>query len=122
MPLPLEIVCWLVCFLLFTVTQSLIINGIFYCWEGGCRKDLTRGEVCEGMIFYPFRRFLEKHISEWWQKPLFKCVRCGASVYGTVTFWPIVLWVFGFQYWQIGIWIVDIFILVYLNYFFYKKL
>lgn len=104
-----EIVLYLIGFILFVVLQSLAINGIFE-------------SMREGMIFYNFRMWLSKYVSEYWMNPLGNCVKCMSSFYGGITFWGTVIPLFGFHLFEIWIFIFDVFILLVLNYWIYKKL
>lgn len=117
-----EVVLYLVAFMFFVVLQSLVINGIYESMRGGCVDDIQKGKVCKGNILYPFRRMLEGFISDYWMNPIGNCVKCMASLYGGITFWGTVLPIIGFHWIEIWVFILDVFILVYLNYFFYKKL
>jgi len=113
----------LVEFLIFIILQALCINGIHYCFHGGCVNDIVKGKVCSGNVFYKISpSFYEKHRGKWWTFPLWNCVRCMASVYGSLTFWPTVIYLFGFHYVEIPVWIFDMFILVTVNWIIYKKL
>lgn len=114
---------YLIDFLLFLVLQSLVINGIFECFQGGCVNDLTKGKVCSGNIFYLISpSFFEKHRGKKWTMPLWGCVRCMASVHGTITFWLAIYLFVGFDYREVFVWVGDVFALVFLNYYLYKKL
>lgn len=104
-----EIALYLFCFSVFVVLQSLAINGI-------------HESMSEGQVLNPFKKWLSKYVSEYWMNPLGNCVRCMASVYGSITFWFLVVPIFGFYFIEILIFIFDVFILVSLNYFFYKRL
>jgi len=95
-------------FLVFTILQSLFINGI-------------RETFNEGMIFYRVKLFIDKHVNEFWRKPLYSCVRCMSGLYGALTFFPLVIYLFGFRWEEILVFIFDVGILIYLNYFFYKR-
>lgn len=104
-----SVIEYIVCFLLFVICQSLAINGL---------KETFSKEH----IFYPIAKFMDEKISaEWIKKPVYKCVRCMSSVWGTVTFWGFVIPIFGFYKIEIPIFIFDVFMLVYINYFFYKR-
>lgn len=103
--------------------QALIINGIYECFRGGCIEDMTKGRLCAGNILWKLNpEFFENNKHKMWAQPLFGCIKCMASAYGAITFWPPVLWKFGFHFWEIPVFIADMFILVYLNYFLYKRL
>lgn len=104
----LNTVILLIGFILFILLQSLVINGIYECFQ----KD---------MIFYSIRVFLSEYLSKTLQKPIFGCIKCCASFYGFITYVPFVYFVFGFKWIEIPMFIADVFSLVYLNYQFYKK-
>lgn len=99
---------YLVCFLIFVVLQSLFINGV---------KDLFG----EGMVLYKLRLFIDKYVNEFWRKPIYSCVKCMSSFWGSITFFPFVIYLIGFRWEEIPVFIFDICVLVYLNYFFYKR-
>ncbi len=123
MPLPVEVLCWLVAFILFLLIQGLMINGVHYCCQGACVNEINKGKVCNGNIFYKINpSFFERSKNKWWSFPIFSCVRCMSSLHGTLSYWPLALWVFGFNYWQIAVWVVDMFCLIGVNYWIYKKL
>ena len=99
-----------ICFVIFIFVQSIFINGVKSCFD-------------KGMIFEKAGIWLEQAIkNEWVKKPVFKCVKCMASVYGAATFWPLVLYLFGFSIIEIYVFIIDVFSLVVLNFWIYKKL
>ena len=122
-PKLLDDILYLVGFCLFVVLQSLAINGLYYAFQGGCVQDLHKGKVCKGNVFYmvwPF--FFERNKVKWWSSPLYSCIKCMSSVWGAITFWPIVVYLFRFHWIQIGIFLFDVPILCSLNYYIYKKL
>lgn len=105
----MEVLVHLVCFLIFVFLQALFING----WNECFKTD---------MIFYPIRKFLSKYIKEVYLKPIILCVKCESSVIGGITFWGTVLPVFGFNWFLVLVFIMDVFILVTLNWIVYKKM
>lgn len=113
----------LIAFSVFVCLQAVFINGVHESFKGSClENDIKNGRICQGMIFYPVAQYLEKHINKQWiLKPIYKCVRCMASLWGAITYWPVSISIFGFTGWQIPAFVIDVFILVYLNYYFYKK-
>jgi len=118
-----QLILYIISFLIFVVLQSMAINGWHTCFEGGCVDDINTGKKCSGNIFYSISpSFFEKHKGKEWTRPLWGCVKCESSVIGALTYWPIVLCIFGFYPIEILVFIFDMFILVYLNYFMYKKL
>ena len=100
---------YLVGFILFAILQALFING----WHESFK---------EGMIFNPIRKVLLRKVKGVFLKPVFDCIKCESSVIGSLTFWPFAIWAFGFQWWQMPVSVCDIFVLVYLNYYFYQKI
>jgi len=118
-----EVVLYLVAFMIFVVLQSLAINGIYELFRGGCiENDMKKGRVCSGNLFYMISpEFFERNKNKTWASPFFGCVKCMASFYSLITFFPTVIYLFGFHWEEIFIWAFDAFILVFLNYFFYKK-
>lgn len=105
----MDILINVIIFSIFVILQSICINGIFESFR-------------EGMIFsFLISSFLSKHKVKKWSKPVWSCVKCMSSVWGGIIYWPIVLCVYGFRPIEIYVFICDVFILVYLNNFFYKK-
>lgn len=100
----------LICFLLFVLIQSLAINGLKLCFD-------------KEEIFYKVRLLLDRILRrEWMRKPLYSCVKCMSSFWGGISFWSVVIPLFGYHNFEISIFIFDVFILVYLNYFIYKRI
>lgn len=99
---------YLISFFVFIILQSLFINGV---------KDLFG----EGMILYKFRKFIDNNVKDFWRKPIYSCTKCMSSLYGAITFFPTVIYLFGFRWEEIPVLIFDVCILVYTNYFFYKR-
>lgn len=93
--------------LIFVFLQGLAINGFHMAME-------------DGMILSAYKRWLKKQ-KGWIGKPMGLCVKCSASVGGTIAFWPTCLFAFGFRPIEIFAWIFDVFVLVYVNYYLYKK-
>lgn len=78
-------------FFIFCFLQALFINGVHYCFQGGCVNDIKDGKVCKGEIFYKMApRFFERNKNKTWFKPIGGCIKCMASVWGTITFWSVV--------------------------------
>lgn len=99
---------YLLPFFIFTILQSLFINGV-------------KEAFGEGHILYPVNKFLTKRLSEYWRRPLFGCIRCMASFYGAITFFPFAIYLFGWRWEEIPVYFFDVGILIYLNFYFYKK-
>lgn len=96
-------------FLVFCILQAMFINGV-------------KEAFSEGNILYGLNRWLTENIKkDWILKPLFKCVRCMASWHGAITFFPTAIYLFGFQWVQLPIYVFNVGILCYLNYWFYKR-
>ena len=62
---------------------------------------------------YKFPKFIRKSVA-------LGCVRCSSSFWGTVTFLPVGFY-FEWPLWLLIVWIADLFILVHLNYWIYKR-
>lgn len=117
------IVLYLISFSIFVVLQALAINGVFELCRGGCVNDLKEGRKCSGNLFYMIApEFFEKNKNKSWAAPLFGCVRCMSSFWSLITFFPTVIYFYGFHWEEIFIWAFDAFILVSLNFYVYKKL
>lgn len=110
MDLETHLIYWLIEFVIFVCLQSIAINGIFESFK----KGNVLYEIAPG--------FFERNKNKFWSKPLFSCIMCMSSVYGGITFWGTVLFFIGFDYREIFVFVFDVFILVYVNLFFYKKL
>lgn len=94
--------------LVFVILQGLAINGFQQAMD-------------EGMIFNSYKKWLQKKKS-WIGKPLGLCIKCASSVGGTITFWPVALYSYGFRQIELFAWVFDIFVLVSINFWIYKKL
>ena len=117
-----DILICLIGFCLFTIVQSFVINGIFESTRGSVRKDMIKGEVYEGNILYPVKVWLSKRVSDYWMNPICNCVKCMSSLWGGITFWGTIIPLFGFHFIEIWVFVLDVFLLVSLNYLVYKKL
>lgn len=111
-------------FLLMAFIQSLIINGVHECLQGSAIKDDLKGKVFyQGEILYMLApKFFEKAKHQNWFKPFGGCVKCMSSVFGALTYFPLVIWLFGFQWVQIPIFFADALVLVVLNWLIYKRI
>lgn len=98
---------YLLCFLVFAFLQAMFING----WHDS---------FSEGNIFNPIKKWVSKRVNEYWLRPVFGCVRCESSLIGALTFFPTVIYFFGFRWEEIVVYVADVFILVFLNYYLYK--
>ncbi len=116
-------VLYLVGFCLFVVLQSLAINGIHYALQGGCINDFNKGKVCKGnMLYMIWPTFFERNRSKWWSSAAYSCIKCMSSCWGAITFWPVVVYLFGFHWVQVGVFLFDVPILCSLNFYIYKRL
>lgn len=94
--------------LIFVLFQGLAINGFQQAMD-------------DGMIFHPYKLWLQKR-PKWFSKPMGLCVQCSASVGSIVSFWPAVLYIYGWKPIEVFAWFFDIFVLVALNRLIYKFL
>ncbi len=119
-----DIFLYLFGFCLFVTLQALAINGVKEALTGSAIKDDLSGKInYQGNVLYMMApRFFEKYKYRYWSKNLWTCIKCMSSFWGALTYWPLVIIVFGFNWIEVLIFVWDVFILVYLNNFFYKKL
>ena len=103
----INIVVGLIAFLLFVIVQSVIINGV-------------KGTFEEGMIFEKYGKWVQGLGKNY--KFLGSCVRCMAISFGGLIYWPAVLWIFGFEVWQVFVFIADAFCVSTISFYLYKKL
>ncbi len=109
-------------FCLLILLQSLFINGWHECFRFNCVNDIKKGEICNGNIFFKiFGKFIKKHNGKTWTLPIWGCVKCQASIIGSITFWLTVYPIIGFDWYLLWVWIADVFILVPVNFIIYKK-
>lgn len=115
---------YLIGFGILVVLQALAINGIKEALSGSAIKDDLSGKITyQGNILYMMApKFFEKYKYRYWAKNWWTCIKCMSSTYGAATYWPIVVFVFGFYWIEVLIFVWDVFILTYLNYYFYKKI
>jgi len=102
----INIILGLCAFGIFSLLQGIVIIGI-------------KGSMDEGQILHGYFKRVSK--LNFFSKPLGTCIKCMASVYGSLLYWPCVLLAFGFDWWQLPVWVADIFALVYINFYLYKK-
>lgn len=95
-------------FLIFVILQGLAINGFQQAMD-------------EGMIFEGYKKWLKKQ-KPWMGKMFGLCIKCASSVGGSITFWPAALYAFGFRPIELFAWVFDIFVLVSVNFWIFKKL
>jgi hypothetical protein len=109
--------------LVFMFIQSLFINGMYELFQGKCVQDMNKGRICDGNLMYKISpEFFERNKNKVWFRPLGSCVKCMSSLYSILTFWPLVLYVFGFHWIEIYAWVLDSVALISLNYWVFKKL
>lgn len=100
-------VLYLMGFGMMIIIQAVFINGV----------QMSMGE---GMVLNRLRDWVVS-VSPVFSKPLAVCIKCMSSVYGAATYWPLVIYLFGFRSVEIPVFVVDVFCLVFLNFYFYKK-
>jgi hypothetical protein len=104
----LNILLYLLCFLVFAILQAYFINGV-------------KASMDEGMILEGYLKWVKRTFNSFWQKPLGTCLRCMASTGSAVTFWPTALWIFGYNHWMIPIFMADVFIVLIISWLIYKN-
>src|SRR5580692_7420071 len=101
---------YFICFGLFILFQSLMINGIYECFAGNCTNDVKIGRVCKGNIFFKLNpEWFVKNKEKNWALPIFGCVKCMSSFWGTISYWTFVLLFLGFDFREIPVWMGDLF-------------
>lgn len=109
--------------LIFVIMQSFAINGVYELFRGKKMNDINKGIYYAGNLFYMIApNFLEKNKEKKWAQPIYGCVRCMASAWSAIFFFPFVIYLFGFYWIEIPIWAFNAFVLVSLNYAIYKRL
>jgi hypothetical protein len=119
-----DIILYGIGFLLMVLIQALVINGIHECFQGGAMKDELSGKThYQGMVFYMLApKFFERNKYKSWSKPFFSCVRCMASIYSLITYWPLIIYLFGFTIIEVPIFIADMFCVSIIAWLIYKKI
>jgi hypothetical protein len=118
-----DIVLYLIGFSILCILQSFFINGVYFAFSGGCLNDLEKGKICRGNILYSIKpSFFERNKDKMWSKCCYTCVRCMSSTYTIITYWPLVLYLFGFHWIEIFVWLVNVNVICSLNWVIYKKL
>lgn len=105
----MEFLVNLIALMIFLILQSFFINGVYYSFSKGNVFNRINPE------------FFEKHKKKIWALPLWSCIRCMSSVWGTATFWIPVIYFFGFCPIEMYVFIIDIGCLVTLNWIVFKK-
>ncbi len=103
---------------IFILLQAIFINGVHDFFKG----YMDSGKAHGNFGYLLFHKFIEKHDKQVWAKPLWSCIKCQSSVWGALSFWPIVIYFFGFHWIEIFIFVYDVFILTSLNYWWYKQI
>lgn len=96
-------------FFMFSLLQAFIINGVKECFN-------------EGMILSGFSKCIERLLGKYWSKPIVGCIRCMASFWSAVIYWPFVLKLFGWNIYEVPIFVANMFTILVLNWLIYKKL
>lgn len=104
-----DIFILLVCFILFVLIEALAINGVY--------ESFTKGNIFHRIA----PGFIDRNREKWWTKPLYSCTKCMSSVWGSLFYWVIVLQVFGFHSIEISGWVINVFMLVVVNFQIYKR-
>lgn len=94
--------------LIFVILQGLAINGFQLATD-------------DGMILEGYKKWLKKR-KTWVGKVGGLCIKCAASLGGSITFWPSALYAFGWKPIELFAWVFDMFVLVAVNFWIFKKL
>ena len=75
----------------------------------------------DGTYFSFYKEFPDFKFSKYIRMPIIQCIKCMSSFWSTfVTFVPVMIYVFGFHWWLIPFWILNIFALTYINKILYR--
>jgi hypothetical protein len=62
-----------------------------------------------------YKEYKKYRFSKWVRMPILGCIRCMPSYWSPITYWVPVLIVFGFQWWQVPLWVASIPSVTFLN-------
>jgi hypothetical protein len=68
-----------------------------------------------------YKEHKEYRFSKYLRKPIIQCIICMASFWGFFTYWPLISYLYGVNYFTIALWVVNTFCLSYVNFLIYKK-
>lgn len=71
--------------------------------------------------FFFYKEYEDYKYSKWIRKPIIQCIKCMASFWGGLSYWPVVLFLFGFNWLEVPVFFADMFCLTYLNWVLYLK-
>lgn len=91
-----------------SVIEIIEARHSVYIWDRGDRFQIVK-------IYEDY------YYSKWLRKPIIQCIKCMGSLWGALTFWPVVLFLFGFNLLEVPIFFADVFSLTYINWILYKK-
>ena len=61
-----------------------------------------------GMILSRLHQMVRSVVGEFFTKPVFGCPTCMASVHSIYVFWPVMLYTFGFGWWEVYLYVLYI--------------
>lgn len=65
-------------------------------------------------VFY--KEFKKYKFSKYVRLPIIQCIKCMSSFWSLVlTFFPVMLYIFGFHWWLLPLWVINVFALSYVN-------
>jgi hypothetical protein len=105
-------------FILMMFVQAIFINGLHIAFKGYIDDEGKK----HGNILFMIVSYRTYGKNYYWTKPLWDCIKCMASVWGTVSF-GLLCYCFGWDVWNFAgvcAWLVDVIGLIYLSYFLYK--
>lgn len=115
---------WCAASALFVFFESMFIIGLNACFKGAKSVDsVTTKEHYTGMVFYMMApKFFERMKHKWYTQNLWVCYKCMSLPYGMICFWSTALFLFGFHWIEIPLSIFNVFIVLSMNMYLYKKL
>ena len=85
-------------------------------------RDHDTKWLYDGESFSFYKVFPQYRFSKYLRMPIIQCIKCMSSFWSTVlTFLPPMLYFFGFQWWILPLWIVNMFALTYVNKLLYRS-
>ena len=99
--------------------ESLKLNEGF---KFGLASEWMQFHKVEGKEFYVlYKEEVKYKFNSWVRKSVgMSCIKCAASFYSLITFIPTFIYIFGFRWEILPLFVFNIFSLVYINYFLYK--
>ena len=77
---------------------------------------------CDGENFSFYKEVKDYKFSKYIRLPIIQCVKCMASFWSIfLTFFPVMIFLFGFHWWLLPLWIMNVLALTYINKLIYRR-